>query len=299
MSGPKKSSWQIERETQRRLAAERRMEKEAELLQAIEDCELDADSLRSEFGHIAESACDNVNEWMEQARAAIDGDIRQGWRQVNGAQKYLARTRASFEERAERARTREAERSAAAAEQAARVEHQMRSLRKLDPFLGRMESLLATCPALDNEGARQRFEIIATAVKRNPENPNTAKQAMDLCDRLEKIAEEYEQRQQERRYVSNAFSGILGCAPSPAGGACPESVTGSIAGMPLTVHFDKRSGAIRIDTPEKGDCKNALKTLAGQLGKRKIALGPVSILRTGEIWNPAKSIYDHDLSVNA
>ena len=94
MSGPKRSSWSlgsaIGRMVSRHIAEQAHRAKITQLENAIEDCRDQLEDLEAEYGEYAAYVVQRAGVWLDQAENSLNGDLRYGWRQVNGARSYIA-----------------------------------------------------------------------------------------------------------------------------------------------------------------------------------------------------------------
>nr|WP_321500849.1 hypothetical protein [uncultured Dethiosulfovibrio sp.] len=282
----------LEREARRQERAQIREGKETDLATAIKECRITLRSITKEFG---EKAFDisRVEEWLSSAEMNIKGDIREGWREVNGARNFL-------QKREEMLRKRPAPPEPSQAEL----------------VLKDLEELLSETPEITNPGITQRVNLIKGSLKVNKENPATLGEVQKLFSKINEMVEEYEIKKQEQRFVIETFAEIIGGVPptpksgqssaivtgreqnaqssskgaSGTGGPqAPESFSGTIGGMPVTVTLSPNSNEIQLHTPEKGDCKTPLKLLKEKLAEKGVNLGAIRIAKTGENWNPVST----------
>ena len=324
MSGPKRSRYSINNSIRRQIAEERRREaekrrneylervarreaqarekaalraeKELDLQKAVIECRDHLHMLVKEYDARAVDA-QRIEGWLDSAESCAKGDLRSGWRELNGARAFLKRKEDSLKKRPVQ-------------QNGAEIEEAL-GLSEAELVLSEVEDVLSDNPDVSNTGITQRLDLIRAALKINRENPNTLEQVKSLLAKIYEIVEEYEIRKKEREYAIRAFAEVIGAElPGPGaaqgamardgnhhenvsldekknsgGGVPPASFSGSIGGMPITVVFEA-DNAIQLNTPENGNCKTPLKTLMNKLSEKGVDLGSVRIVRTGENWNP-------------
>lgn len=278
--------------------AERRVQKEEDLRENIKECRSRLKALVQEYGAEAVDAT-RVEGWIASAEAKLKGDLREGWREVNGVESFLDRKESALRGRFLQRNQEEAYSGPSEAEL----------------FLSEVEDVLSDYPAVSSPGIAQRLDLLRGAVKVNRENPNTLEQVKSLLAKVNELVEAYEIRKKEREFAIKVFAEAIGAEPpgpdtgqtsmaegklqeiasrqgkgTAAGDFTPTSFSGSIAGMPITVTFENEE-TLLLNTPEHGDCKTPLKELRNKLAEKGIELGSVRITKTGENWNPVST--DH------
>ena len=325
MSGPKRSQYTIDRRIRQEIAAERRRDaqrrrdeylarrkamarekadiragKEGELRTAIMECRKHLQTLVREFGTEATDA-QRVETWLTSAEAHAKGDLRDSWKELNGAKSFLIKKEDSLKRIAPPQRHQKEE------------PEELPEPSEAELLLSELEDVLSNNSEISNVGITQRLDLLRGALAVNPNNPNTLEQVQTLLKKVNEIADELEIRKKEREYVIRAFTEVIGAEPpppstgqaampegrthqtsstgekgSPGGGFPPSSFSGSIGGMPITVTFEDEKN-IRLNTPENGDCKTPLKSLMKKLESKGVSLANIRIDRTGENWNPVST----------
>ena len=325
MSGPKRSQYAIDRRIQQEIAAELRRDaqrrrdeylarrkavarekaeiragKEGELRTAIMECRQHLQTLVREFGTEVIDAR-RVENWLTSAEAHAKGDLRDSWKELNGAKSFLIKKENSLKRSIPPQRHQKEE------------PEELPEPSEAELLLGELEDVLSNNSEISNVGITQRLDLLRGALKVNPNNPNTLEQVQALLTKVNEIADGLEIRKKEREYVIRAFAEVIGAEPpspstgqaamsegrthqtsssgekgSPVGGFPPSSFSGSIGGMPITVTFEDEKN-IRLNTPENGDCKTPLKSLMKKLESKGVSLANIRIDRTGENWNPVST----------
>lgn len=324
MSGPKRSQFTVSNSMRQIIAAERRrdyerrrneflervakreaiarekvelrVKKEEDLRKEIKECRSRLKTLVKEYGaEVINSG--RVEGWIASAEKKVKGDLRDAWRELNGARSFLDR-----KERGLKGGTLQRQHQ----------ETQM-ELSEAELLLIEVEELLSENPTISNPGIVQRLDLFRDALKVNRENPNTLEKVKSLLEKVNDLTEEYEIRKKEREFAIRAFAEIIEAQPqrpdagqaairggklqdagfedvkgSVESGFTPTSFSGSIAGMPVTVIFEDGNNLL-LNTPEHSDCKTPLKTLRKKLAEKGVELGNVRIMKTGENWNPVST----------
>lgn len=324
MSGPKRSQFTVSNSMRQRIQAERRrdyerrrneylervarreaiarekvqlrVKKEEELRKEIKECRSRLKTLVKEYGAEAMNSV-RVEGWIASAEEKVKGDLRDAWREMNGARSFLDRKERGLKGSAPKQQHKEAQ----------------MDLSETELLLIEVEEILSANPTISNPGIVQRLDLFRDALKAKGKNPNTLEQVKTFLEKVNDLNEEYEIRKKEREFAIRAFAEIIGAQPprpdagqaatqrrkqqdansgdkkgSVENGFTPTSFSGSIAGMPVTVTFEDGNNLL-LNTPEHSDCKTPLKTLRNKLAEKGIELGNVRIMKTGENWNPVST----------
>ena len=280
MSGPKKSSYEIREEIRARREAERRQRREAqirEIEERIYQYEQQLIELERKYGHIALNVSTNIQNWLSEVKVNIDGDLRDCWRGLKGVENYLNKQEKKLKIIKQKNDAKEQMRQQAEEEKAL---HQA----KIDTILESLESISQEYKEILNDGIRQRIEIFSKSIKANPDNQNTLNQIQKFKSQLSRQYEEYQNKKEDTEYVANTLSKALG-GNIKKGNDGSITINGSIEGVQISVHMHQNSKDINMDTPTDGSCRQGLDALVKKLHDANINLGPIKVLKTGQVYN--------------
>ncbi|MCB5261251.1 MAG: hypothetical protein LHW64_08770 [Candidatus Cloacimonetes bacterium] len=280
MSGPKKSTWQINRERQEQLQKRRLQERQrltAQVTLELVHAHSRLKSCQKEFGNSADYIVSRVSQWIEEAELNCVFNPRIAQNGLKGINIFLDSQIQNLKEKSRQAQQAEAE------AQKLRVEEE-RKMQKALQYTRFFDDLAELYPNVINAGIAERIELYKQALIANPENQDTIRQLEDFKLKLKEIIETYEIQQAQYQHLRAALGKIItaeGTAPDDPGG----SFTGVLNGSPVTITLDPQGHQITFDIPEGGNCKASILKLVRSLEKDGIDLGPIQVLRTGEILN--------------
>ena len=286
------------REAIAREKAEQRVKKEEDLRKEIKECRSRLKILAKEHGaEVVNSG--RVEGWIASAEKKVKGDLRDAWRELNGARSFLVR--------------KEGELKGGTVQRQHQHQETQTELSEAELLLIEVEEVISENPAISSPGIAQRLELYRGSLKINRENSNILDQLKSFLAKVNDLAEENAILKKEREFAIRAFAEAIGAEPpgpeagqaamqvgkregagsedvkgSAEGGFTPTSFSGSIAGMPITVVFEDENNLL-LNTPEHGDCKTPLKALRDKLAEKGVELGSVRIVKTGENWNPVST----------
>ncbi len=261
MSGPKISPYELRRRERER----KRQEQIREINSRINEIKLKLNNLQREYGDMARDVIKDINRQI--GYISTSGDLRVAFKQLRRVENMLKeeektlREDKAFYDRLKREKDRKEKKA-------------KRLLSELDNIENEYQEII-------NENIKQRIEALKKAAKLNPDNENIFTQIEQFEAQLSKMYAEYLEKEENKRYVANAFSEILGGGVDEGDGGF--SVSGSIDGVPIKVRVGDKE--LNFDTPEDGSCAMAMEKITKELEKREITLGPIKALKTGKVYN--------------
>ena len=271
MSGPKKSSWQIQREREEARRKERALERQRqvdEIKNRISNCINELNNLKNKYPELIKNVERNINEWIKETQNSLSGDLRDSFRKIRGIENYLSEQKDNLKDKQ---RVLEAKRI---------IEEKKRMItNSLDDLKNDYKNIM-------NDGIIQRIEAFKKSININVENKNTFKQIEDFKKQLFKMEEEYLEKQENTKYVADKFSEILGANINKSDDNF--TIKGDIEGVPITVKLNTKNNNIDFDTPVNGSCKKAMETIQKKLSDCNINLGEIKVVNTGELLNKNK-----------
>jgi len=261
MSGPKESYYEIRRREKER----KRQEQIREINSRINIIKQKLNDFQKEYGELARDVIRDVNRQINYI--STSGDLRVAFKQlrkienlVRAEEKNLMEDKA-FYDRIEREKRRREQKAKA--------------------LLTELENIENEYKEIVNDSIKQRVESFKKAIKLNPENENLLSQIEQFEAQLNKMYAEYLEKEENKRYMANAFSEILGGRVDEGDGGF--SISGNIDGVPIEVRVEDKN--LHFNTPEDGSCEMAMKKMVDELAKKDVSLGPIKALKTGKMYN--------------
>lgn len=269
MSGPKKSYYEIQKEQKER----QRRERELKRIQQVQEIKERLDELNLRVGYLVKSYDfdDNmIKDWILEAYSGIDGDLRNVFRQIKGIENYIVQLEGKLKEKEKK--------------QAEKLMFDA----KVSVVLSGLESIENDYKEILNDSIKQRVELFKNSIQTNPDNQNTMKQIEQFKSQLHKQYQEYLSQNEDTTYIAEIFSQALS-ADITKGLNGNLTIQGSIEGVPISVSLNNKNREIDFDTPTNGSCQNGLNALHNKLKAAHIHLGPIKVLKTGQVFNNQKS----------
>jgi len=282
MSGPKKSQWQIRQEQLEKI----RREREAERKKQTAEIRTELDQIRKRINKIAQTDRiqaknmeTRIQSWIDDVENYCHDDLRLAWRGIKGIKTYIQQQEDRIEESVRNKRQ---------ADELARQEEERQEKQKqaLDAAVERhleyFSAIQEEYPELISEGVRQRLDIFRDALSVNLENQDTLKKIDDFKAQFRQLVDKHQDELAQHEYLKKVLREAVGGTneDSPDG---DSSVTGIIHGSPIKFVIKSKSNEIRIDTPDDGSCKKTIQQIITTLGNKGIQLGPIQIIKTGEM----------------
>lgn len=308
MSGPKRSNYSIGPSIADRLTIQRQQEQKRqqdEIRARIRDINKRVDVLSKSSNYIyTVHVLSMVGLWMPTHTTIEYDDPRIVSRSLTEIENFLSLQ----EDNLKQAKQREAERQRLAAQRRAEMEEQKRlqkEQKRLQEEKLRQEAELKAAfvqqklkyfddmrseyPQLINAGIEQRMELYRNALSSNPENSDTLEKLAEMRKVCNKIIEDHLAEQDKKNYLVKTLKKIVGADEDQDGG--DGGISGTLNGAPISVSFVPNSNEIIFNTPEDGSCKPQIGTLTKQLASAGIDLGPIRVVRTGEMLNRDSNEY--------
>jgi len=261
MSGPKISPYELRRREKER----KRQEQIKEINTRINEIKSKLFDLQKKYKDLANDLIKNINRQL--AYISTSGDLRVAFRQLRKIENTLKEEEKILKE--DKAFYDKLER-----------EKQIKN-KKAQMLLEELENIENEYKEIINDGIKQRIDSFKKAVKLNPENENLLNHIEEFEARLSKMYGEYLEQEENKRYVADVFSEILG--GNVEGGDGGLFVEGNIDGVPIKVRVEDKD--IHFDTPEDGSCIKAMDKIVKELEKKEVHLGPIKVLKSGKILN--------------
>jgi len=261
MSGPKISPYEL-----RRIEKERKKQEQIrEINSRVEEIKNRLFDLQTEYKELANDLVRDINSQINYI--STSGDLRVAFRQVRKIENILKEgERILKEDRVFYDKV--------------KIEKE-RQMKKAQTILNELENIENEYKEIINDGIKQRVESFKKAVKLNPDNKNLLSQIEAFEGNLSKMYAEFLEKEENKRYVADTFSDILGGNVEKGDGGL--FVEGSIDGVPIKVRVEDRN--INFDTPEDGSCESAMTKIVKELENREIKLGPIKALKSGKVFN--------------
>jgi len=261
MSGPKISPYEL----RRREKEKKRQEQIREINSRINKIKNRLFDLQREYQDLASDLVKDINRQISYI--SINGDLRIAFKQLRRIENILQEEERILKEDK-------------AFYDKAKTEKQ-RKIKKAQNLLSELENIENEYKEIINDGIEQRIENFKKAVKLNPDNEKLLSQIEDFEANLSKMYAEFLEKEENKRYVANAFSEILG--GNVEGGDGGLFIEGNIDGVPIKVRVEDRN--INFDTPENGSCEKAMEKIVKELEDKEIKLGPIKVLKSGKVLN--------------
>lgn len=279
MSGPKRSSYTYRDRIYEELREKRRQERQRQLSEIQSNIKHVNDLLKQclrTYGDQTNQLVLIVKSRIEQVEHDCRGDLRLAWSGVRGVEDYL-QTQMSILKKRKMEHDLELEKKRIE-EEKQREEERKRTLANM--HIKYFDELKEIYPQLVNPGIVQRIELFREALSINPENLETLERMNEFKTQFAKIVDDYEFEQDKLRYLKKTLEDIIETDGSDGNNG---SITGSYEGVPVTIDLDSQSNSIVFDFPDDGSCKPNIKRLIKSLEDVGISLGPIEIIKTGEI----------------
>jgi len=276
MSGPKRTTWQIRQEEYRRLKEQQARNRQRQ----IDEINLKIRELRKACEKLPQHSKAIVNQWLNEIDTS--GDLRICFRRIRGVKNYLSSQEQKLKKQAK---------ERMAFEQKQKELELQRELQKqrINSLVEDLEAIKDDYKEILNDGIIQRVELFKNSIKTNPNNNSVLKQIDDFKLQLNKLYQEYIDKQEQREYVAESFAKILNTHIDKDDNGNFE-VNGKIDGVSISVSLPSDSNHIELDTPTDGSCKRGLKALQDKLLQADIDLGVIQVLKTGEVLNQNKTL---------
>ena len=261
MSGPKVSPYELRRREQER----KRREQIQEINQRLNNIRLKLNEFQKEYKDLARDVIKDLNRQMSYI--STKGDLRVAFRNLRKLEERLRDEEKILKDEKNFQRKIELE--------------QKRKELKSKELLGNLEEIENEYKEIINENIKNQIDSFKKAIRLNPDNENLLNQIENFEYRLSNMYAEYLEKEENKRYVANAFSEILGGGIDEGEGGLV--VEGNIDGVPIKVRVEDKN--IHFDTPEDGSCKKAMNEITKELENKDINLGPIKVLKTGEVLN--------------
>ena len=279
MSGPKDSPFRIRSSINEMLREERLRERSRQVIELRSRIQISRELMQrvcEEYHELAEHLNSLVNTWISQAEMDINGDLRIAFRGVNGIESYIRKQVPILaEQKARKEQLQEKERL----EQEKRREEERKKL-LIEQRMKYFDDMKELYPQLINPGIEQRVALFKNALMVNPENEDTLEKMNSFKIQFGKLVEEYELELSKDKYLRKTLSDIIGNDEAGEGGA---SMSGRFEGVPLTVELDSKDSTLRFEFPDDGSCKPNVSRLVQSFQDAGIGLGPIRIIKTGEV----------------
>jgi len=288
MSGPKKSQWQIRQEQFEKIRKEREANRQRQAQQIRAELALIQTSLKrlaqKDKTH-AQYVDTRVKVWISDVESHSNDDLRLAWRGLKGIQVFVKQQDEKLDDLI-KSRQREAELAKLEAE---RIAEQKRVLdAALATHFDYFDAIEAEYPELINEGVKQRIENFRAALSVNIQNPQTIQQVQSFKAQFKQLVKEHEEELAKFDYLKEVLKKAVNGKQEESGDGA-TSLSGIVNGSPIKVHIKAKSSEIRFDTPDDGSCKKAMQTILHQLDRDGIQLGPIQIVKTGEVMHSQQS----------
>ena len=92
MSGPKKSDWEIReeiKEKRKQEKAQKRAKQINEINGRISDVISEINKLSKQYPELIKDTQRNVNEWINEVRGSLSGDLRDSFRRIKAIENYI------------------------------------------------------------------------------------------------------------------------------------------------------------------------------------------------------------------
>jgi ElaB/YqjD/DUF883 family membrane-anchored ribosome-binding protein len=268
MSGPKKSSWEIKQEIREQRKREKALKRACQIddiNQRILKIVSEMNKLSNQYPKLIKNIQKNTNEWINEIKAGINGDLRDSFRRVKGIEKYIEKQKTTLQNK--------------------QVVLDAKNLieEKKKMLIESLETVKEEYKDILNDAIIQKVEMFKKSILSNPNNTNTQKQIINFKKQLFNMQEEYLDKVANTKYVANTFADILQSNIKNNGDAF--TIKGDIDGVPISVKLNSKNSNIDLDTPLDGSCKKALETMQKKLNNAKINLGEIRVINSGEILN--------------
>jgi hypothetical protein len=243
----------------------KRQEQIREINSRINEIKLKLNNLQKEYGDMASDVIRDINRQI--GYISTSGDLRVAFRQLRKVESLLKeeektlREDRAFYDRLKREKERKREKA-----------------KRLLSELGNIEN---EYKEIINDSIKQRIDSFKKAIKLNPDNEKILTQIEQFEAQLSRMYAEFLEKEENKRYVANAFGEILGGSVDEGDGGF--SVSGSIDGVPIKVRVGDRE--LNFNTPEDGSCEAAMKKIVDELAKKEVVLGPIKALKSGKVYN--------------
>ena len=272
------------RREQKRLQTERNAKlKEQKEAQAFAAAQMrlatvreEIDKIEDELGEKSSEILSQPQQWLLEAQAQLESGNRNLLNSVKGIENYLQSKQSVITE----------------------LKQQRFTEEKIERLVSSLTAVRQDYKEILNPGIEQRLELFSKSIRTNPDNPQTLKQIADFRARLAEEMEKFEEQRDNLKYVEEAFSSALG-GTSSTGESGSSVISGTVAGVPITVSIDSKSNDIHFDTPDDGSCRAGISALISELEKSRINLGPIHIVKSGETINRKTSNFQPDRRHNA
>ena len=268
MSGPKKSSWEIQqeiKEKRKKEKAQKRAKQIDEINNKISSIDSQMSKLREKYPEITKNIEKIVDEWINEVEVNLNGDLRDCFRKVRGIENYIKNQKSTLKDKQ---KVLDAQKI---------IEEKKRII------VDSLESIKDEYQDILNDAIIQRVEIFKKSILANPDNINTQKQISNFKIQLFKMQEEHLDNRENTKYVADTFANILKSDIKVNGDTL--EIQGNIDGVPIGVKLNYKNSNINLDTPVNGSCKKAINTIQQKLNNSNINLGEIKVINTGEILN--------------
>jgi hypothetical protein len=285
MSGPKKTSYEIERQRREELERQRqlRLENQRRINQKIlDDLQLKLDN----FIKIRKDSIERVNSWIRTSEQENRlNNFRSVQNQINGIENFIVK----LNEIEKNLISKEKERERIAEENRILFYENQIIKEKLNSVLEEKEIL--------NEGIKQRVSMFAGMIKDSEDTSlKTKKQIEEFLSKVALIKEEFEKKRNEQEFVKQTIiSGFDGGKGSESGG----NVTGTIGNTPVKITFDEGNKIIFNIDESKGGCMSTIDKIEKVLAEKGIGLGDIFIQKTGQTVRRASTVTNSNGKVRA
>jgi hypothetical protein len=268
MSGPKKTSYEIERERREELERQRqiKLENQRKINQRIL---LDIKSRLNSFTKIRQDSIERVKSWITSAEHEnLTNNFRAVQNQINGIENFLIKLSGIESNIISREKERE------------RIAEENRILFYENHIIKeKLKSVLEEKEIL-NEGIKQRVNMFCGMIKDSEEvSLQTKKQIDEFLNKISGIKEAYEKRRNEQEFVKQTIiSGFDGGKGTESGG----NVNGTIGNTPVKITFDEGNKIIFNIDESKGGCQSVISRIEEKLAGSGISIGDIFIERTGQ-----------------
>ena len=257
MSGPKISPYELRRREQER----KRKEQIREINSRLNEIRLKLNEFQREYQDLARDVIKDLNTQISYI--STKGDLRIAFRNLRKLENRINQEERFLKEL-----------------QKEELEKKRKELKSKE-LLKNLEEIQNEYKEIINDNIKNQIESFKKAIKLNPDNENLLNQIENFEYRLSNMYAEFLEKEENKRYVANAFSEILGGGVDKGGGGLV--VEGEIDGVPIKVRVEDKN--IHFDTPEDGSCERAMNKIIKELENKEINLGPIKALKTGKILN--------------
>ncbi|MDY0151676.1 MAG: hypothetical protein RBS43_05335, partial [Candidatus Cloacimonas sp.] len=220
-----------------------------------------------------------IRSWIEDVEIYSHDDLRLAWRSLKGIKTYLQQQEDRIEESL---RNKQRANELARLEEERQEEHKRARDAALAKHLEFFTAIQEEYPELISEGVRQRLDVFREALSVNLVNQDTLKRIEDFKADFRLLVEKHQDELAQHEYLKKVLQeAVEGTAEDGPDGE--SSITGIIKGSPIKFVIKPKSNEIRLDTPDDGSCKTNIQTLITSLGNKGIQLGPIQIIKTGEM----------------